>query len=173
MRTSVHFKINKPAEFKLKLVSWGKQFSPIAFFDSNFEKDDNSFPNLYPEYDCILAVKSIKEIKANSGSAFKQLHNFHSNNKDWLFGHLGYDLKNENEKLDSQGFDGLNFPDMFFFIPELILILHKDNIEVLFHEYQYASVDIASTLSKRNCKNYKRAQIRLNQEKVKRNIWKM
>lgn len=41
----------------------------------------------------------------------------------WLFGHLGYDLKNEIELLSSVHADRVGFPDLFFFEPEIVIRL--------------------------------------------------
>ncbi len=39
----------------------------------------------------------------------------------WLFGHLGYDFKNQLENLKSTNPDGVGFQDSFFFVPDLLL----------------------------------------------------
>ncbi len=144
MRTSLYFDLDNIADFKSKIITWANKFSPIAFFDSNFEKDYNLFPNLYPDNDFILAVKSTKDIKICASDAFEKLHKFHTENKDWLFGHLAYDLKNDIEKLNSENFDALHFPDMFFFIPELIFIHKKGKLQILFHDNYYNTDEISN-----------------------------
>ena len=40
--------------------------------------------------------------RANAGDALDQLQDFMNKKTGWLFGHLGYDLKNEIEKLSSK-----------------------------------------------------------------------
>jgi para-aminobenzoate synthetase component 1 len=47
-----------------------------------------------------------------------------------MFGHFGYDLKNEIEDLCSQNQDNVGFPDLFFFIPEIIIELSNDEINI-------------------------------------------
>jgi len=47
-----------------------------------------------------------------------------------MFGHFGYDLKNEIENLVSENEDNINFPDLFFFIPEIIIELSNDKINI-------------------------------------------
>ncbi|RZK45760.1 MAG: hypothetical protein EOO94_03815, partial [Pedobacter sp.] len=40
-----------------------------------------------------------------------------------MFGHLGYDLKNETEKLSSAHPDRIGFPDLYFFVPQVVVEL--------------------------------------------------
>ena len=64
----------------------------------------------------------------NAGNAFEKLQEFISMSEQnstsgWLFGHLGYDLKNEIELLSSAHADRVGFPDLFFFEPEIVIRL--------------------------------------------------
>ena len=70
-------------------------------------------------------------IQANAGNAFDSLKKFSDENTgEWLFGHFGYDLKNEIEELASTNFDGIQFPDLYFFVPEVVLKLSKTTLTV-------------------------------------------
>ncbi|MFT3749533.1 MAG: anthranilate synthase component I family protein [Agriterribacter sp.] len=81
-------------------------------------------------FECILAVKDIAAVKANAGNAFQQLDLFLQQNDDWCFGHLGYDLKNELENLHSKNPDYIQFPDLFFFVPEIVVILKESELVI-------------------------------------------
>jgi len=81
-------------------------------------------------FECILAVNSIAALNANAGNAFEQLDSFLLENNDWCFGHLAYDLKNELENLQSQHPDQIQLPDLFFFVPETIVVLKADEIVI-------------------------------------------
>lgn len=81
-------------------------------------------------FECILAVNNIATVKANAGNAFQQLDLFLRQNKDWCFGHLGYDLKNELENLHSKNPDYIQFPDLFFFVPETVIILKEKELVI-------------------------------------------
>lgn len=50
----------------------------------------------------------------------------HPQKQDWCFGALGYDLKNELEDLKSTNTAIIDTPDFLFFVPETLLIIHKD-----------------------------------------------
>ena len=65
------------------------------------------------------------------GNAFESLQNFYNpENKEWIFGHFGYDLKNETEQLHSDNFDGIGFSDLHFFVPETVLKLNMDEVMI-------------------------------------------
>lgn len=57
--------------------------------------------------------------------AFKQLQAFYDQKKDWLFGFLSYDLKNEVEQLESHNIDGVKMPSLCFFQPSIVVELRK------------------------------------------------
>lgn len=56
------------------------------------------------------------------------MKNLHQN--EWLFGYLGYDLKNELEKLESRNADYVGFPDASLFQPEHIIHFEKNGVTV-------------------------------------------
>jgi len=43
----------------------------------------------------------------------------------WWFGGFSYDLKNQIEKLQSNNYDGLHMPELFFFQPEILFVQKK------------------------------------------------
>lgn len=48
-------------------------------------------------------------------------------NKDWLFGVLGYDLKNNLEKLTSNNQEIIPCPELSFFVPQIVISIDKNN----------------------------------------------
>jgi len=92
--------------------------------------DNSQYHFETPAFECLLAVGCRRKITLSAGSAFDSLKDFCSTGNDWLFGHLGYDLKNETEQLTSGNFDGLHFPDGFFFIPKIVLQLNERNVTI-------------------------------------------
>jgi para-aminobenzoate synthetase component I len=126
LRTSIFKTISEPEQFKNKLLSWAKQFREILFLDSN-----NYLQN-YTSYDCILAIDAFTSIKTDCHNAFEDLKQYQSITKDWLFGYLSYDLKNDIEELVSHNQDSLNFPDLFFFQPKKIFLIKGNKLEILY-----------------------------------------
>ncbi len=111
-------------EFKIQMLNWAKRFSIFCFLDNQ------QYNFTTPAFECLLAVGCKKNITLQAGTAFKELKNFCVNNNGWLFGHLGYDLKNETEKLSSNNFDGVGFPDVHFFVPEVVIKLTQHQISI-------------------------------------------
>lgn len=78
--------------------------------------------------ECLLAAGVKRSIQVNAGNALGQLQQFKEQSKGWLFGHLGYELKNEMEQLSSSHQDNIGFPDLFFFEPEVIVRLTEKKL---------------------------------------------
>lgn len=124
MRVSIHKNITHPKLFKEQLLSWSQQFREVIFLDSN------SYPQEYSSFDFVLAVDAFTSLKTDYFNAFEDLKQYQQNTKDWLFGYLSYDLKNDTENLKSNNFDGLNFPDLYFFQPKKVFILKENQLEI-------------------------------------------
>lgn len=60
-----------------------------------------------------------------TGPAWDMLKTFREEYPDWMFGWLGYDLKNDDEDLQSSNHDPLRLPDLFFFVPALLLRISR------------------------------------------------
>jgi para-aminobenzoate synthetase component I len=124
LRTSISKQIDNPTEFKQQLLLWTNQFREVVFLDSN------NYNQNYSSYDCVLAVDAFTSIKTDFHNAFEDLHQYQSTTKDWLFGYLSYDLKNDVEDLKSNNFDGLQFPDLFFFQPKKLFLLKGNTLKI-------------------------------------------
>ena len=106
------------------MLNWVQPFNIFCLLDNSQYHFET------PAFECLLAVGCRRKITLSAGAAFDSLKDFCSIEKDWLFGHLGYDLKNETEQLTSSNFDGLHFPDGFFFIPEIVLQLNENRLTI-------------------------------------------
>jgi para-aminobenzoate synthetase component I len=124
LRVSIHKTISNPEQFKQQLLTWSQQFREVVFLDSNSHTQE------YSSFDCVLAVDAFTSIKTDFQNAFDDLKQYQQTTKDWLFGYLTYDLKNDVEELQSANFDGLNFPDLFFFQPKKIFLLKGNQLEI-------------------------------------------
>lgn len=124
LRTHFSKTIFEPILFKNQLLLWSQQFREVVFLDSN------NYHQKYADYDCILAVDAFTSIKTDEQNAFEDLKQYQQITKDWLFGYLSYDLKNDTEELQSNNFDGLHFPDLFFFQPKKLFLLKGNELEV-------------------------------------------
>ncbi len=127
MRTNTSKHIANPTLFKEQILYWSQQFRETIILDSNIENNENQ---LYKSYDLIVAVDAFTSIQTDYEKAFEDVYQYQSKTKDWLFGYLSYDLKNDVEHLQSQNFDGLGFPDLYFFQPKKIFLLKDNSLEI-------------------------------------------
>ncbi|MFD1294662.1 anthranilate synthase component I family protein [Lutibacter holmesii] len=123
-RTSHQFQPENISEFKSKLLVWAQQFKTAVWLDSN------NYQQKHSSFEAVLAVDAASEIKCNYTNAFQQLKTFQTNTNDYIFGYLSYDLKNAIEDLTSTNFDGLHFPDLYFFQPKKLFLIKKNTVEV-------------------------------------------
>lgn len=101
--------------FYTKMLNWMNQFNIFCLLQTNSHIETIS------QYDWIAGIGSIHTPSNN-------LHNLESlddlyNQKDWHFGHLGYNLKNEIEAVYSNKEDKIGFENCNFFCPEIVLYL--------------------------------------------------
>jgi len=107
------------------MLNWANRFNIFCFLD-NLQYDFSQ-----PAFECLLAAGSKRSVEAGAGNAFQSLKDLSAGNKDeWLFGHFAFDLKNETARLSSQNFDGIQFPDLYFFVPEMVLQLHDSSVTI-------------------------------------------
>ena len=118
------------------LLHLSKEIEYISILPSNIDKKKSNLPIGYINFDMIAGVGFNDAIVSNNDS-FKNLQEFHTQNNDWLFGYLSYDLKNEIEDISSKNNDSFNADNLFFFIPEYVLLLKDDKIEIQTYNSQY------------------------------------
>lgn len=111
--------------FKQKVLQWASSFDAISYLDSN------GFNDPYGKFDTMIAMGARNELTATAGDAFNQLETFRQHNPGWITGFLGYDLKNETEQLTSLNPDKLQFPDLYFFAPEHVIVINGNQAEII------------------------------------------
>jgi para-aminobenzoate synthetase component 1 len=99
-------------ELLRKLVAVAPRYHNISILVSN------DFPG--SEKKILAGIGSAYSISPSENS-FEKLKKEIAAGGDWLFGHLAYDLKNENENLLSANQDGIGFSLMNFFCPEFVV----------------------------------------------------
>jgi para-aminobenzoate synthetase component 1 len=117
--------VNDIQVFKQKALQWASTFDAVCYLDSNGFKDS------YSKFDTLIAIGAKNELTVNSGNAFEQLDTFLERNPSWVTGFFGYDLKNEVENLSSSNADHLHFPGLYFFVPQYIIIIKGNEVEII------------------------------------------
>ncbi len=103
---------------------WSQQYHEVVWLDSNDYHAHTS------DFDAILAVEAFTLLQTDVVHGFQKLNEYQQTTKDWIFGYLSYDLKNDVEDLISQNHDGLDFPELYFFQPKKIFLLKGDELEI-------------------------------------------
>ncbi|MBX2925239.1 MAG: anthranilate synthase component I family protein [Chitinophagaceae bacterium] len=130
-RTFRSFPVDNFIKIRWQMLNWANQFNICCFLDSH------QYRLPHREVECLAAAGATKYISLPAGAAFSQLQSFLDDTSDWLFGHLAYDLKNETESLASGHPDFIQFPDLFFFIPEVVVLLRENELSVgAFHDHE-------------------------------------
>ncbi len=124
-RTIQTYILQNTQSIKNQLLQWSQQFEEVVWLDSNNYSDQN-----YKSYDAILAVEAFTSIKTSYAGAFDRLEEYQQVTKDWIFGYLSYDLKNDIERLSSANDDTIKFPDLYFFQPKKLFLLKNDILEM-------------------------------------------
>ena len=167
-RTIRTFSADKLAKFKTYLLSWSQQFETAIWLDSN------NYKQQYSSFDCILAVEEFTAIKTDYQNAFEKLKEYQTLTKDYIFGYISYDVKNDVELLSSNNFDGLDFADLYFFQPQKLIFIKGNTIE--FHYLKMVDDEIENDFEtiKKYHKNVDTDQAAVSQSKtLPLKIWKM
>ena len=106
------------------MLNWASRFDPCCYLDSN------GYANPPSSYECLVAAGATDALQAGAGAAFSLLREFQQKKRDWIFGYLSYDLKNELEALSSANPDGLGFPDLHFFCPGILILLKPGELVI-------------------------------------------
>ncbi len=83
----------------------------------------------------VIEVWDGTNISVKKGNAWQELEAYKSSTKGWLFGYLGYDLKNSIEDLSSDNKSLIEAPDLFFFEPRILIEIDMDgNLRLIIGE---------------------------------------
>lgn len=129
--------ITEIQNIKQKAIDWANQLEVCLLLDNN--ESINAFGVHDAEFIMAAGVKN--SIIGNTHNDFEKLKAFkltHTN--EYIFGFLTYDLKNQIEKLESNHADGIQFPSLYFFVPEHLLIIDK-NHQIIFKSGQFNSFE--------------------------------
>ena len=113
------------AAIKTQLLYWANQHTVAVCLDHNGYPDSG-----YHSWDFLVAAGVVDELRLPAGNAFSALSDWVNGHGDWCFGTLAYDLKNEVERLVSGHPDGVGWPDLYFFQPEVVIGLRGNQATI-------------------------------------------
>ena len=148
-RVADSFPITDLQKIKRQLLTWAAPFNSCCFLDNQGYRPDPIRPQEemrtghagvpQPAFECLLGVGVADLFTASAGSSFSALKAWAAERKEWLFGHFGYDLALETEPIPLHGVkaasrpavtDPIGFPDLCFFVPEIVLQVQQDSIRI-------------------------------------------
>ena len=123
-RVFVSFPITDFKKIKQQVLHWVSRYDTASFLDNN------QYSGAFNSQECIAAAGDFASVRASAGNAFETLKLFSRDHNDWLFGHLSFELKNETEGLVSALPDPIGFDDLFFFVPEILVLINPERISI-------------------------------------------
>lgn len=125
MRIFYSFPVADIEQFKLQLLEVSNQVKHFCYLDSN------NYPNYpYSTFGSLFAIDAIDVISVNE-NCLEKFEIFHLQYKDWLFGFLNYDLKNEIESnLQSNKTDNIENALLHFFVPKYLVKIENNKVEI-------------------------------------------
>ncbi len=118
-------------DLRKRLLSLSEDFEYFSILDSQGGQEDK-----YKKYKIIAGFGALKIFRPQAGGdRFEQLREFRKENADqWLFGYLSYELKNDIERLHSSNPDRVNADEIFFFVPEYLVLLREQVLQFYANE---------------------------------------
>ncbi len=114
-----------------RYLEWKRREGPVVFLDSQLDGHAASGRGYIAAHPVtIIRARVSDDREENSWDALKA---FRSAHPDWMFGWFGYDMKNDTETLTSGHPDPVGLPDLFFFVPAVVLAVDRKQcrLEVL------------------------------------------
>lgn len=123
-RQFVSFPCSDLYGIKQQVLNWSVRYNTCCFLDNQ------EYSSKEHSYECLVAVGERSRIKAVSGNAFERLKKFSLEQDDWLFGHFSFSLKSETENAPSGLPDYMGFPDLLFYVPEIIVLIQNQEVRI-------------------------------------------
>lgn len=124
IRNKRFFELKNSSEFYQKTNYWADRFSHFCSFSPSYQ----GYP--YGTFPHVVGAGAHFILKSSESNNFDTLRNYVRENSDWLFGHFGYDLKNEIEDLTSQNPERIHFPAITFFRPLHLIHFESNGVSI-------------------------------------------
>ena len=106
------------------MLSWANRFTICCFLDNH------NYQSQHHSVECLVGAGALK-VFGPGEDFFQSLSTFSDTANDYIFGHFNYDLKNKTEAgLTSEHTDNTEFPEFFLYIPEVVLLLNENILQI-------------------------------------------
>ena len=123
-RKSAIFEIKDLQKFKMQLLNWLSRFNSSCFLDNH------QYPSTHHSTEVLVGagVQDIFSIAATD--SIKDLQEWLNKQQDWVFGHISYDFKNYIYPTSSNHPDPIQFPDLVFFVPTIVITCNNNVVSI-------------------------------------------
>ena len=105
------------------MLSWANRFNICTFLDNHH------YQSTYNSFECLLAAGT-HTIFTQANPSLLDLKQFIQQTNDWIFGHVNYDFKDSSTQPTTFHPDGIKFPDIFFYQPEIIIKIAENHLHI-------------------------------------------
>ncbi|MCX6186478.1 MAG: aminodeoxychorismate synthase component I [Bacteroidetes bacterium] len=123
------------------------------------------------DIECIIAAGVKTDIKGAGIGDWNLLNNvIKSNEPDYLFGYLSYDLKNQIEKLESNHLNQIGLDELYFFKPIHLIIIYRNGSYLLQSPQSNLIEEILQTDAKHFASHQVQIKPKVSREKYIKNV---
>ena len=116
------FPVTDFGALKVKVLNWIQRFNIFCFLDNHqYQLEPHT-------QECLAAAGMKRKMILHQGDDLAKFQHFIDEKRNWLFGHINYDLKPEVPDSSTSHFDFIQFPELFFFEPEFIIRLSEQEL---------------------------------------------
>jgi len=144
MREILKYDLAYPDDFADHLTRYIESLDCGIILRSNSYLSKKDKQSVRSSYDFIAGLSALTVCRPTKNK-LSTLRETYSDVNDWIFGYIGYDIKNEIEELTSENIDGLEFNDLFFFQPKVVMVFKEDKLNVKYFP-NTTTVDEINTL---------------------------
>ena len=132
-RTFRSFPVTNIDGIKKQMLNWASRFNICCFMDNQHYESPRHL------FECLLAVGCKTAFNANHPDT-GSLDNFYSTTEDWIFGHFNYEFGSGTPARKSVSEPHSTFPNAFLFVPEIIIKLVGNELQIGVSEEEHFSI---------------------------------
>lgn len=126
-RHSSTFEISDFRKFKIQLLNWLNQFNSSCFLDNQ------QYESPHHTAEILVGAGIQDSFTISSSLTLYDLQQWLNHHKDWVFGHINYDLKNYIHPTQSLKRDAIQFPELVFFVPNIVIQCSNTQVTIASH----------------------------------------
>lgn len=133
-------------QLRTNLLQWGTSFDYFMLLDSNSDAGYGQLPQSYLNYHFLAAAGVYRSLMVEQ-DIFQSIKRLISDQPDWYFVHLTFNVKAETHGVEAKHDDLVGFPAAFVFSPVWLILVRDATIEL--HYPSTTADDTAWTVLKR------------------------